>query len=98
MTRESAEALSSDTVGSAVLVHEFAEAFQDEGGQLYAVRAYGQERSDGTWIGWLTFLTADAQTVRRTGRETTQSNREHLDYWATGLQPSYIEGAFRRAS
>ena len=38
------------------------------------------------------------QTVRRSGRETTQSNREHLAYWATGLEPTYFEGAFSRAS
>ena len=92
------EAVTPNTVGQAVIAHEYAEPFRDEAGRLYVVRVYGQERADGTWIGWLMFIAADGETVRRTTRETTQSNREHLDYWATGLQPSYLEGAFRRAS
>jgi hypothetical protein len=86
-----------DTVGEPVLAHEYADPFRDDAGQLYVVRVYGQERADGTWIGWLTFVTPDGQTIRRTSRETTQSNREHLNYWAAGLQPSYIDGAFHRA-
>jgi hypothetical protein len=92
------DAVGSDTIGDPVMIHEFLEAFEDEYGRLYAVRAYGQERTDGTWIGWLSFISSDAQLTRRTGRETTQSSREHLEYWATGIQPSYLEGAFRRAS
>jgi hypothetical protein len=33
----------------------------------------------------------------RTDRETSQPNREALEYWSTGLEPVYIEGAFQRA-
>lgn len=33
----------------------------------------------------------------RTGRETTQPDREDLLCWATGLEPVYLEGALARA-
>jgi len=32
-----------------------------------------------------------------TGTESTQPEREHLVYWATGLTPVYLEGALERA-
>jgi hypothetical protein len=31
-----------------------------------------------------------------TDRETTQSSREAVAYWATGLEPIYLEGALKR--
>jgi hypothetical protein len=34
----------------------------------------------------------------RTGRETTQPNRDAVAYWASGLEPVYFEGAFVRAA
>ena len=90
--------LAPDSVGSPVLVHEFLEPFVASDGQQYVVRVYGQERSDGTWIGWLTFVGVDGQTIKRTARETTQSTQGHLAYWASGLQQSYLDGAFSRAT
>ena len=33
----------------------------------------------------------------RSPRETTQPNRQDVEYWATGLTPVYLEGALRRA-
>jgi hypothetical protein len=92
-----AETAARDTVGEPVLLYEYSEPFRADTGQSFAVRVYGQERSDGTWIGWLTFVGFDGQ-VRRTARETTQSTREHLVYWATGLEQSFLEGAFNRAT
>jgi hypothetical protein len=35
--------------------------------------------------------------VRRSAVETTQPNREALAYWASGLEPVYLEGALERA-
>jgi hypothetical protein len=87
-----------DLVGQPAMVHEFTEPFRAEDGQLYTVRVWGQGRADGTWIGWLLFVPQGGGEVRRTPRETTQSNREHLYYWATGVQQSYLEGAFSRAT
>lgn len=65
----------------------------------YVVRSYGEERSDGTWIGWLEFHPTDlSKLTRRTEQETSQPNRTAIEYWATGLEPVYFEGAFERAS
>ncbi|MET0849661.1 MAG: hypothetical protein ABW020_00920 [Candidatus Rokuibacteriota bacterium] len=69
-----------------------------EDGTSYRVRAYGEERSDGTWIGWLEFHPADVtKPALRTGQETSQPNRVAVEYWASGLEPIYFEGAFERA-
>jgi hypothetical protein len=69
----------------------------DTAGRPYTVRVRGGVRADGTWIGWIEFTDAGTGAVLRTDRETTQSNREALTYWATGLEPAYLEGAFARA-
>ena len=67
-------------------------------GTAYRVRAYGEERSDATWIGWLEFHPTDAsKPVLRTGPETSQPSRVTVEYWATGPEPVYFEGAFERA-
>lgn len=87
-----------DLVGEPALIHEFTDAFRAEDGQLYTVHVWGQGRADGTWIGWLEFVAQDSGATCHTPRETTQSNREHLYYWATGVQQSYLTGAFSRAS
>jgi hypothetical protein len=58
----------------------------------------GDPQADNTWFGWLQFRSAGRPTrTLRTGRETTQPNREALLYWATGIEPIYLEGAFARA-
>lgn len=79
------------------LVHQFREPLRGADGRWYAVRVYGGQRPDGTWIGWVQFHALDGSRVLGTGRETTQSSRKHLAYWATGLEPKYLEGAFARA-
>ena len=69
-----------------------------EDGTVYRVRAYGEERSDGTWIGWLEFHpTVATKPMLRTGQETSQPSRVTVEYWASGLEPTYFEGAFERA-
>jgi hypothetical protein len=68
-----------------------------QGGRSWVVEARGEEREDGRWEGWLVFTPADGGTPMATGRETTQSSREALGYWAGGLAPIYLEGAFSRA-
>lgn len=88
----------SDVIGRPVLIHEFAEPFLGPDGVTYVVRAWAQGRSDGTWIGWLTFVGIDDAVVRKTPRETSQSSLEHVRYWASGLEPTYVEGAFSRSS
>ena len=66
-------------------------------GALYVPRIYGQQRADGTWEGWIEFYPTGDGVVRVTDRETTQPNRAALEYWATGLEPIYYEGAFTRS-
>ena len=73
-------------------------SFIDEDGKEYSVEACGAMTASGLWEGWLEFSPlGDESPVLRTERETTQPNRKALEYWATGLEPLYFEGAFARA-
>ena len=82
----------------AELLQEYASTVTDADDTTYMVRSYGEERSDGTWIGWLEFHPTDlTEPVLRTEQETSQPNRTAVEYWATGLEPVYFEGAFERA-
>lgn len=67
-------------------------------GPLYQARVCGRAREDGQWEGWIEFEREDGGAAIRTTRETTQPNRTDLLYWANGLTPVYLEGAFRRAT
>ena len=78
------------------MIQQYVEKIASPGGTSYGVFAYGAPRADGKWEGWLEFRSADGR-VLRTARETTQPNREALAYWASGLEPLYLEGAFARA-
>jgi len=79
------------------VIQQYAAQFRDEGGGTYAIVAYG-EPVGGTWEGWLEFQPLDRPGPSlRTGRETTQPDRAALEYWASGLEPLYFEGAFARA-
>ncbi|HLM57875.1 MAG TPA: hypothetical protein VK422_17350 [Pyrinomonadaceae bacterium] len=82
------------------LIHLHTQQVEDASGVRYEVRVCGEAREDGTWEGWIEFHPADgrAAPVLRTGRETTQPNRQALVYWASGLEPLYMEGALSRAS
>jgi hypothetical protein len=80
-----------------VLIGIVPDGFVDEAGARYLVRIYGDERADGTWVGWIEFEALSMGVTLRTGRETTQSNREQISYWASGLEPTYFDGAFARA-
>ncbi len=81
----------------AQLIHEHAEHLRVEDQGEYTIRVFGARRGDGTWLGWLQFE-SDTGELRRTPVETTQASRHALEFWATGLEPVYLEGAFRRAA
>ena len=82
----------------AVLLQEYTTEVVTPDGTAYTVRSYGEERTDGTWTGWLEFEPTDsAKRSLKTGQETSQPNRTTVEYWATGLEPVYFEGAFERA-
>jgi hypothetical protein len=85
-------------VSPPALVLEFAERLRDPvRGTAYTARAFGRSRGDGTWEGWIEFTADGSNDVLRTGQETTQSSREGVAYWASGLEATYLEGAFDRA-
>jgi hypothetical protein len=53
---------------------------------------------DGLWEGWIEFVPLDPGTEPvRTARETEQTTRDGVLYWAQGLTQVYLEGALRRA-
>jgi hypothetical protein len=75
---------------------EYHEPLTGPGGETYGVRACGRPAPDGGWEGWIEFVPADGSPVLRSRRETRQSDREALVYWATGLTPVYLEGSLDR--
>jgi len=83
--------------GAAIVIAELVQPVYDGTGTEYVPRVLGRERFDGTWEGWLEFVGVGSATVVQTGRETTQSKYEDLAYWARGLEPTYLRGAFARA-
>ena len=75
----------------------FEQPVRDELGEYHA-RAVGRPAGDGMWEGWIEFTPIDGSSeVLVTGVESTQPEREHLVYWATGLTPVFMEGALARA-
>lgn len=82
----------------AELIHTQSSRIRSADGSTWEARVMGEQRSDGTWAGWLEFRTLgnNARSVK-TGQETSQPDRRALDYWAGGLEPIYLEGALRRA-
>jgi hypothetical protein len=81
------------------LIHQHSERVQDTVGNVYEVFVYGEPRLDGTWEGWLEFVPLDSTlSTRRTERETTQPDLSAIEYWATGLEPLYLAGAFERST
>jgi hypothetical protein len=67
------------------------------GDTAYVAEVWGERRDDGLWHGWIEFVPSDGGRVLSTGQETSQSNLEALTYWATGLEPVYLDGALARA-
>ena len=82
----------------AELLQEYTTVITGPDDTTYSVRSYGEERTDGTWIGWIEFVPDDlSKPILLTDQETSQPNRVAVEYWATGLEAVYFEGAFERA-
>ena len=78
------------------LIHRHSYQVEDALGRVYEVMIFG-ERKANIWEGWIEFVSLNPELPsRRTARETTQPDREALQYWATGLEPLYLVGAFER--
>jgi hypothetical protein len=73
------------------LVHEFKKPIHK-----YKVRAFAEKRGH-LWIGWLEFKPVGGGKTLKTGEETSQPNKGAVVYWATGLEPVFLEGALKRA-
>jgi hypothetical protein len=81
----------------AELLVAFDRPIQDALGE-YQARAVGRLGADGRWEGWLEFIPTDGSREVLVGAvETHQPEREHLEYWATGLTHVFLEGALQRA-
>jgi hypothetical protein len=86
-----------EEAGMSEKVHERALPLRAESGRRFdLVRVYADEQRDGTWQGWIEFDSAEGRSVA-TERETTQSTRAAVAYWAEGLEPVFLEGALNRA-
>ena len=76
---------------------EYSVVLVDPEGVTYRAAAFGEQREDGSWWGWIEFDPRDGGPPLATGQETSQPNRDALAYWATGIEPVYLEGALIRA-
>ena len=77
---------------------EFDTTISGNDGTRWIPRACGRVADDGLWEGWIEFLAIRESTEPvRTPRETGQSNRDALMYWAQGLTQIYLEAALLRA-
>jgi hypothetical protein len=79
------------------LVRQYTPILQGPSGEAYVARAYMDRQPGGLWEAWLVFFSLRSGAAIATDRETTQSKREHVLYWATGLGPTYLKGALERA-
>jgi hypothetical protein len=66
-------------------------------GREYLPRACARVGNDGMWEAWIEFVPRGGGTPIRTARESEQSRRDDLVYWAQGLSVAYLEGALERA-
>jgi hypothetical protein len=66
-------------------------------GRLYTAHACGRQRADGTWAGWIEFVSLDGAGVLRTPHETTQPALVELINWAGGVTSAHLQAALERA-
>jgi hypothetical protein len=78
------------------LIHESSTRIISRG-DAYRAQVVGEQQQDGSWQGWIEYHPLGSGSVLATGRETTQVSRGALEYWASGLESTYFEGAFERA-
>lgn len=75
----------------------FDEPIRESGGVPYRAQVCGRLADNGLWEGWIEFVPLGAGVPLRTPRETVQPKRADLEYWATGLSVTYLDGALDRA-
>jgi hypothetical protein len=81
----------------AAILRTFEAPIVDASGE-YQARVVGRHGPDHMWEGWLEFLPLSSSgDVLVSSVETTQPDREKLEYWAAGLTQVYVDGALARA-
>lgn len=82
----------------AEILVEYETVMKGSDGTDWIARSAGRQASDQMWEGWIEFtpVSGNKQPLR-SPCESRQPNRTDLVYWATGLTPVYLEGAFARA-
>jgi hypothetical protein len=75
---------------------QFNDPLTGSDGKTYVARVCGRPALDGGWEGWIELVPGDGSPVLRSRRETRQSDRGALEYWATGLTQVYLEGSLER--
>lgn len=78
------------------VVREFEQIFV-AGEDRYRARVVASPYREKLWQGWIEFVPVADGTPCRTDRETVQPDRAAAVYWAEGLEPLYLDGAFERA-
>jgi hypothetical protein len=79
------------------IIIPFSSTVTDEADRtIYRARAIGRERPGGIWEGFIEFESDSGERLV-TDVETTQPNRTDLEYWITGIEPIYLDGALERA-
>ncbi len=78
-------------------VRQYTPILRSPTGETFVARAYTDRQPGGLWEAWLVFFSLTTGDAVATDRETTQGKREHVLYWATGLGPTYLQGALERA-
>ena len=79
------------------VVRQYTSILKSPTGETFVARAYMDRQAGGLWEAWLVFFSLTTGAAFATDRETTQGRREHVLYWATGLGPTYLQGALERA-
>ena len=83
----------------AEILVEYESVLRGNDGTDWVARSAGRQASDQMWEGWIEFSPVSGpKQPLRSPCESRQPNRKDLVYWATGLTPVYLEGAFARAT
>jgi hypothetical protein len=81
----------------AEVLRSFDEPIRHASGTYHA-RVVGRYAEDRMWEGWLEFVPIDkGGEIVVSAAESRQPERVHLEYWAQGLTPVYVEGSLERA-
>jgi hypothetical protein len=78
-------------------VQQYSDVIVSDDGVRYVARAYAAPRPDRRWDGWFVFLPLTGGRALATNWETTQNTLLQVKYWAEGISPVYLQGAFKRA-